>query len=93
MCRCNKSIEHFEEKVLAKIITEQQTPELTNRQKTAIRYLQAFLKLEITLDYEKQRIEQSLEWITLGRSQNLTRDIARLHNSQKRNPVIPVKAA
>ena len=82
---------HFEEQVLAKIITEQQTPELTNQQKTAIRYLRAFLKLDITLDYEKQRIEQTLEWVTLGRSQNLTRDIARLQNSQKRNPVIPSK--
>ena len=85
------ALAHFVEQVEDKIIKEQQAPQLTSQQRTAIHYLGIFPKLDITDADEQQYIRQAIEWVKLGRYQNLPRDIVKLQKSQKKTPTIPSK--
>ncbi len=86
-----RALAYFMEQVQDKIIKEQQAPELTPQQRTAINYLQAFINLDITHAREQQRIAGAIEWVKLGRYQNLPREIAKLQRSQKNSPVVPAR--
>ena len=86
-----RALAHFEEQLQDKIIKEIQAPELSPQQSTSIHYLSNLLKLEITDTNEKQSIQLAIEWIKLGRFQNLPRDVFKLYRSQKRNPVVIAK--
>ena len=84
-----RALAHFMEQLQDKIIKEQQTPELTSRQSTAIHYLSAFLKLDITNADEQQCIRQAIEWVKLGRYQNLPREVIKLQRRLRKTPVVP----
>ncbi len=83
-----EALAHFRNQVQEKVIQETQVPELNPQQRLAISYLKAFLKSDITGIEEKRLITEAINWIKLGRYQNLPRDIAKLQRSQKRKPLI-----
>lgn len=86
-----KAVDHFIQQIQEKIIAEQQVPHLTPREISAVSYLKAFSNLDISNVKEKQRIQEAIKWIRLGRSQNLSRDIQKLKRNQAKTPVAPVK--
>ena len=86
-----RALAHFMQELQEKIIKEQQAPELTSQQRTAINCLRAFIKLDITHVREQQRIARAIEWVKLGRYQNLPREIAKVQKGQKNSPVVPAR--
>ena len=86
-----QALGYFNNQVQEKFIQEMQVPELNPQQRTAINYLKAFIKEDITSVDEKRLITKAISWIKLGRYQNLPRDIAKLQRNQKKTPLIVAK--
>ena len=86
-----KAVDHFIKEIQEKVVAEQQVPHLTPREISAVSYLKAFSSLDISSAKEKQRIQEAIKWIRLGRSQNLSRDLQKLKRNQAKMPVAPVK--
>ena len=80
---------HFARQIQEKAIAEQQTPQLNLQQREAIEYVRVFCDHKVSGDEEKQRMRQAMEWIKIGRSQPLPRDLQKLKRSQKKSPTVP----
>lgn len=86
-----QALAHFNDQIQEKTTKENYAIELNTQQKKAVTYLKALLKLDITSINEKGLINEAIDWISLGRYQNLPRDIARFQRSQKKKPLLLAK--
>ena len=85
------AIKHFARQIQEKTITEQQAPQLNPQQREAIGYLKIFCDHEVSSAEEKQRMQQALEWIKIGRSPVLPRELQKLKRSQRKSPAVAAK--
>lgn len=86
-----KATAYFVRQRQEKIVTEQHTPQLTNEQRTAIKYLKAFCNDNISNAQEKQRLQQAMEWIKIGRSSTLPRALTGVKKRQHTTPMAATK--
>ena len=77
-----KAVDCFKQQIREKIVTDQDTPQLTNEQGATIRYLGALRKNSASNAQEKQRLQQAIEWIIIGRSPPLSRALQREKRTQ-----------
>ena len=85
-----QAYKYFEEQIQQQIF-ERQSPQLNPQQSKAIHYLEVFRDSEITDRETRNKISQAIEWITAARSQNLPRNIVKLHRSHQKTNLSRMK--
>ncbi len=82
-----KALRCFEQQLKEKIVRDKQIHSLNPQQTRAISYLKPFLNMDVTGNIEKDKINNAIKLIEIGRFQNLHKDINRLARSSRKAKV------